>query len=172
MHITRMLVIACVAAGATLSNGRADDSNYHADRKTTKTINRDADGNLVSVVRIAVTRVSHTETVTDTLTKNGAGQLRVSARKTEQVDTFGNKTTTEESLSGDHPRLTITTLTILTKGANGSSITEQQTPGPGGTLMVSQRTVVARNSAGALVTTVETRNDQGQMIVTKQEVKE
>jgi hypothetical protein len=167
-----MLAIACVAAVATLSSGRADDSNYQADSKITKTINRDAEGNLVSVIRIAVTRVSHIETVTDTLTKNGEGQLRVSARKTEQVNTSGNKTITEESLSGDPPKLTITTLTVLTKGANSSSMTEQQTPGPGGALVVSQRTIVARNSAGALVTTVETRNDQGQMIVTKQEVKE
>lgn len=172
MQITRILIITCIIAGSTLINGFANDSNYHADQKITETINRDVDGNLVSIVRIAVTRVSHTETVTDTLTKNGIGQLRISGRKTEQVDTFGNKTTIEESLSGEPLQLTISSITTLTKGANDSSITETQTPDSNGALIVSQRIVIARNEAGALITTVETRNDQGQMIVTKQEVKE
>ena len=163
---TRNFLVALIVACALI--GFAADS-YTPVSKTKETITRTPDGGIVNIVRVAETKVTHMETVTETLRPGGAaGQLKLSNRQTVTVDTLGNTITTLETMQGKPARLTPSSVTTLIKGANGSSVTTVQTLGANAKLRVARRTVVARNANGKLVTTEETRSPTGEMTITKQ----
>jgi len=163
---TKILVVAFLfvqtISTAVIAAEEEDWMKKHAVIKTTETQDHDDNGDVKAVNTIKTTSINITQTCTETKTKDKTGNLVLTSRVTDTVDTRGGRATIVESLLPGHADLVTTSITTVQKIPNGT-ITTVQSRGTNGVMQITNRTTVNIHPDGSTTTTVEGLDKRGRL---------
>ncbi len=132
MKLTYVLNAAVTATLLTTSiiraedNGPADWISKHSATEITEDIERDANGDILSIQRTKETLIYIKQTSIETEKPDRDGKMRTISRTTRSVDANGSSAVTTETLLPGSSALVTTSATTVEKTASGTLTTEYE----------------------------------------------
>ncbi|OVE76972.1 hypothetical protein BVX97_00110 [bacterium E08(2017)] len=161
-----VLLIGYVASFTYAESGEYDWIGDHIVVRTEEKATVNDHGRVTQVVTTKRSKVTVSQTMTETLKLNDKGELVLVNRKrtTEAINTDGHKTNISEVETPTDAGLAVQSISTTTKTSNGT-ISTVQNRNKDGSLVIVRRTTVARDEEGVLTITVETPDKEGKLVV-------
>lgn len=168
------IFVPVLVATVVASSARAEDTlSLEPVTKTSETIQRAADGSVVSVQRTTESVIYHSRRVTETLAPREGGAMVVTSRDIAIKHTNGTTINERETLDKETGQLVLVSRSTTALGANGSRIQTSETRNPETKkLRVVKRVITTRDDLGNTIVTEESRDASGKMVVKRQVFRE